>query len=158
MLSQRFLYPSLRWRHNERDSVSNHQPHDCLLNRIFRRRSKEIIKAPRHWPLCGEFTGDRWIPRTNDQLRGKCFHLMTSSWWWIYVITAPRNGIIWWRNQMEIFSALLALCEKNPPVTGGFPSQRPVMRCVDDFFDLRLNKRLGKQSRRLWFKTPSHPL
>ena len=23
------------------------------------------IKAPRHWPLCGEFTGDRWIPRTN---------------------------------------------------------------------------------------------
>ena len=40
---------------------------------------KENIKAPRHWPLCGEFTGDRWIPRTNGQLRGKCFHLMTSS-------------------------------------------------------------------------------
>ena len=37
---------------------------------------KENIKAPRHWPLCGEFTGDR----TNGQLRGKCFHLMTSSW------------------------------------------------------------------------------
>ena len=28
---------------------------------------KENIKAPRHWPLCGEFTGDRWIPRTKDQ-------------------------------------------------------------------------------------------
>ena len=41
---------------------------------------KENIKATRHWPLCGEFTGDRWIPRTNGQLRGKCFHLMTSSW------------------------------------------------------------------------------
>ena len=27
----------------------------------------ENIKAPRHWPLCGEFTGDRWIPRTNGQ-------------------------------------------------------------------------------------------
>ena len=40
---------------------------------------KENIKAPRHWPLCGEFTGDRWIPRTNGQWRGKCFHLMTSS-------------------------------------------------------------------------------
>ena len=40
---------------------------------------KENIKAPRHWPLCGEFTGDRWIPRTKGQLRGKCFHLMTSS-------------------------------------------------------------------------------
>ena len=28
---------------------------------------KENIKAPRHWPLCGEFTGDRRIPRTNGQ-------------------------------------------------------------------------------------------
>ena len=28
---------------------------------------KENIKVPRHWPLCGEFTGDRWIPRTEDQ-------------------------------------------------------------------------------------------
>ena len=41
---------------------------------------KKNIKAPRHWPLCGEFTGDRWILRANGQLRGKCFHLMTSSW------------------------------------------------------------------------------
>ena len=27
----------------------------------------ENIKAPRHWPFCGEFTGDRWIPRTKGQ-------------------------------------------------------------------------------------------
>ena len=40
---------------------------------------RENIKAPRHWSLFGEFTGDRWIPRTNGQWRGKCFHLMTSS-------------------------------------------------------------------------------
>ena len=33
---------SLQWRHNGRDSVSNHQPHDCLLNRLFRHRSKKI--------------------------------------------------------------------------------------------------------------------
>ena len=39
----------------------------------------EKIKALRHWSLCGEFTGDRCIPRTKDQLHGKCFHLMTSS-------------------------------------------------------------------------------
>ena len=31
-----------------------------------------------------------------------------------------------WRHQMEIFSALLALCEGNSPVAGNFPSQRPV--------------------------------
>ena len=35
---------SLLWRHNGPDSVSNHQPHDCLLNRLFRRRSKKISK------------------------------------------------------------------------------------------------------------------
>ena len=33
-----------RWRHNGHDSVSNHQPHDCLLNRLFRRRSKKTSK------------------------------------------------------------------------------------------------------------------
>ena len=32
----------------------------------------------RHWPLCREFTGDRWIPRTNGQWCRKCFNLMTS--------------------------------------------------------------------------------
>ena len=41
---------------------------------------KENIKAPRHWPLCGEFSRGRWIPRTNGQYRGKWFDLMTSSW------------------------------------------------------------------------------
>ena len=34
----------LRWRHNGLDSVSNNQPHDCLLNRLFRRRSKKTSK------------------------------------------------------------------------------------------------------------------
>ena len=52
----------LHWRHNGRDSVSNHQPHGCLLTRLFRRRSKKNIKAPRHWPLCGEFTGTGEFP------------------------------------------------------------------------------------------------
>ena len=34
----------LQWCLNERDGVSNHQPHDCLLNRLFRRRSKNTSK------------------------------------------------------------------------------------------------------------------
>ena len=46
---------------------------------FIRAQIKENFKAPHHWPLCGEFTGDWWIPRTNCQLRGKWFHLMTSS-------------------------------------------------------------------------------
>ena len=51
-------------------------------------------------------------------------------------------------TSMETFSALPALYEENPPVNGGFPSQRPVTRSFDIFFDLRLNKRLSKQSKR----------
>ena len=35
---------SLYWRHNDHDGVSNHQSHGCLLNRLFRRRSKKTSK------------------------------------------------------------------------------------------------------------------
>ena len=66
--------------------------------------------------------------------------------------------ILLWHYQMESFSVLLALCEGNPPGTGGFPWQRPVTRSFDVFFDLRLNKRLSTQSRPRWFQTPSGSL
>ena len=56
---------TLQWRQNGRDSVSNHQPHDCLLNCLFRRRSKKISKL-RVTGLCvvnspgtGEFPAQR---------------------------------------------------------------------------------------------------
>ena len=42
-----------------------------------------------------------------------------------------RTPWSWWRHQMETFSALLALCAGNSPVTGEFPSQRPVTRSFD---------------------------
>ena len=40
------MWPSdaLQWRHNERDGISIHQPHDCLLNRLFRHKSKKTSK------------------------------------------------------------------------------------------------------------------
>ena len=62
------------------------------------------------------------------------------------------------RHQMETFSALLVLCVGISPVTGEVPSQRPVTRRVDVFFELRLNKRLSKQSWGRWFETPSRAL
>ena len=73
---------------------------------FIRAQIKENIKAPRHWPLCGEFTGDRWIPRTNGQLRGKCFHLMTSSWstwllwnvWHQFVTRVQQTG--WYQHNV----------------------------------------------------------
>ena len=63
----------------------------------------------------------------------------------------------WWRHLMETCSALLALCVGNSPVTGEFPSQRPVTQSFDVSFDLCLNKRLSKQSWWWWFETPSRP-
>ena len=69
-----------------------------------------------------------------------------------------KDRTSWWRHQMEPFSSLLALCAGNSPVTGEFPSQRPVMRGFDVFFHLCLNKRLSKQSWGWWFETPSHSL
>ena len=55
-------------------------------------------------------------------------------------------------------STLLAICTENSPVTGEFPSQRPVTRSFDVFFDLCLNNRLSKQWWGWWFETPSCPL
>ena len=46
---------ALQWRHNGRDIVSNHQPHDCLFNRLFRRRSLAFVRgpvnSPHKWPV-----------------------------------------------------------------------------------------------------------
>ena len=66
--------------------------------------------------------------------------------------------ISWWRNQMETFSALLAFCAGNSPVSGEFPAQRPVTRSFDVFFDLRLNRQLSKQWGCWWFETPPRSL
>ena len=66
---------ALKWRHNERHGVSNHQPHDCLLNRLFRRRSKKKSKlrtglCAGNSPVTGEFHAQRASNAEND-----------STWW-----------------------------------------------------------------------------
>ena len=58
-LTRLFRYISVQWRHNWRDGVSDHQPHDCLLNRLFRRRSKKhqssaslvFVLGIHRWPM-----------------------------------------------------------------------------------------------------------
>ena len=69
-----------------------------------------------------------------------------------------KNPVAWWRHQLETFSALLAICAGKSPVPSEFPTQRPVMRSFYIFFDLRLNKRLSKQSWAWCFETLSRPL
>ena len=74
----RRTFCSLHWRHNDHDGVLNHQPHGCLLNLLFQRRSKKNIKVPRHWPLCGEFTVAGEFPAQRD--------------------SDVENASIWWRH------------------------------------------------------------
>ena len=46
---------SLRWRHDERNGVSNHQPSDCLLNRLFKApissASLAFLREIHRWPM-----------------------------------------------------------------------------------------------------------
>ena len=78
-------------------------------------------------------------------------------------LTRTFDFFVWlnkWLNKpcmvtSSSISALLALCAGNSPVTGEFPSKRPVTWSLDVLFDLRLNKRLSRQSWVWWFDTPS---
>ena len=59
------FHDTLEWRHNERYRMVSQIT--SLIQLFIHAQIKENIKAPRHWPLCREFYGDRWIPRTNGQ-------------------------------------------------------------------------------------------
>ena len=77
-----------------------------------------------------------------SQMLDDWYDQIAYNWWKIYS---------WWRHQMEIFSALLTICAGNSPIPGEFPAQRPVTRSFGGSFDMRLNKRLRKQSWGWWF-------
>ena len=77
------LYSTLPWRHNGRDGVSNHQPHHCLLNGLFRRRSKKTSKL-RVTGLCAG----------NSPVTGEFPAQMASN---------AENVSIWWRHHEPVF-------------------------------------------------------
>ena len=78
---------TLQWHHNERDGISNHQPHDCLLNRSFRRRSKKTPKLR----VTGLYVG-------NTLMTGQ-FPAQRSN--------NTENVSIWWRHHEKIMICLL---------------------------------------------------
>ena len=67
-------YYTLQWRHNKRDCVSNHHRLDCLINRLFRQRSKKTPKlrvtglCEGNSPVTGEFPGQRVSNEENDSI------------------------------------------------------------------------------------------
>ena len=104
MTKLRLTCIALKWRHNGRDSVSNHQPHNCLLNRLFKRRSKKTSK----FRVTGLCAGNSPVPGEFPAVTQKCFNLMTSSWNSIHtsVDTRPRCH--------EVLTAVLSLTWKTP--------------------------------------------
>ena len=87
----------LRWRHNGRDSVSNHQPHHCLLNLLFRRRSKKTLKLRVTGFCVGNSPGTGEFPAQ-----------MASN---------AENVSIWWRHHAymtyQICTTILNICILN---------------------------------------------
>ena len=118
----------------------NHSQNKCFASLKIQRLNR-LTKTEVNW------TGaNRWMSTTDEIEFGSNTHFSLV----ICLITVCA----WRRHQMQTISALLALCAGNSPFTGESPSRRPVTWSFDVFFDLRLNKRLTKQSRRGWFETP----
>ena len=97
---------------------------------------EEIILRPEiWWPDAVYHEADhcmKW-PHSSNVLWTSCLECVMKQYdnaYWLIVFwdeELPPRGYMeftWWRHQMEMVSTLLALCEGNPPVTGGFPSQR----------------------------------
>ena len=83
----------------------------------------------------------RWLGHV-DFMRPPVRERVSVSYVWSSTvhITGFDAEASWWRHQMETFSALLAICAGNSPVSGEFPAQRTVTRSFDIFFDVRLIK------------------
>ena len=85
------------------------------------------------------------------QLRTYLFVLFCS---FTCVLNLSPDDVIKWKH----FPHCWPFCAGKSPVTAEFPSKCPVTRSFDFFFNLRLDKRLSKQSIRRWFETPSRSL
>ena len=96
-----YLSISLQWRHDGHDSVSNHQPHDCFLNRLSRRRSMQTSKL-RVTGLCAG----------NSPGTGEFLTQMASN---------VESVSIWWRHHVGECVIYVATFS----ITGGNPAQTP---------------------------------
>ena len=101
-IARKYVWKSLQWRHNGYNGVSNHQPHDCLLDRLFRRRSKKISKlrvtglCEGNSPVTGEFPSQR--------------------------ASNAENVSIWWRHHVLI---MFVKAQWNYPSKAGFFTRAP---------------------------------
>ena len=88
LASQRYnkLIYSLQWHHNGHDGISNHQPHDCLLNHLFRHRSKKTSKL--------RVTGLSQVAGEFPAQKASCTENV-SIWWRHHVYSFPNH---WYKD------------------------------------------------------------
>ena len=152
---------SLQWRQNDHDCVSNHQPPSCLLNRLFRRRSKKTSKL-RVTGLCAGNS-----PETGEFAAQRASNAENVSIWWRHHVNIWRSAIwssslewctqyhddiIKWKHFPHYWHFLCPRSLVNSPLKGQWRG------ALMSFFYLRLNNRLSKHSRRRWFETPLRSL
>ena len=104
--------------------------------------------------------GDKTILRPSYLHNGICYTGKIISLYWIRALpggVVTSAGLMVTSSDGNIFRVAGQLCGEFT-VPGEFPTQRPVTRSFDVFFDLCLNKQFSKQSRGWWFQTLSHPL
>ena len=118
------IYTPLRWRHNDHAGVSNHQPHGCLLNRLFRRKSKKTSKL-RVTGLCAGNS-----PGTGEFPAQMASYAENVSIWWRHHADFSIRGLF----MQHLFSKVTAL-------TGLSYLKHCKKECL----------RLGVWYRRLWY-------
>ena len=98
---------SLQWRHKERNGISNHQSHDCLLKCLFRRRSKKISKSritcEGNSPVTGEFPAQRASTAENVSVS------------WRHHAECTYNCIASHRNTVYMYMSVSSWWISNPP-------------------------------------------
>ena len=114
-------YLSLHLRHNDHDALSNHQPHSCLLNYLFRRRSKKTSKlrvtglcvgnspwpvnSPHKWPV----TRKIFSPVTRASYAEN-----VSIWWCHHVKSLWPCDPNWWPSTGPTLAKIIDCCLKAP--------------------------------------------
>ena len=106
---------ALRWRHNDQAGVSNHQPHGCLLNRLFRRKSKKTSKLR----ITGLCVGNS--PGTGEFLAQMASYAENVSIWWrhhgfyvvhnMYIVWVPRLRM--WVPGLHLMCHILLMNDRN---------------------------------------------
>ena len=97
----------------------------------------------------------KWSPRG---ITGPRVYVACELCCWMCLVLSPSCDVTLYMDTggCAFSKALLALCQGSPP-TGGFPSQRAIVRGFGAFFDVRLHTPLNKQSTGRWSETLWQP-